>query len=117
MRFLLFSVSFTLIFSCASTHPPEKLPATERELRAFLEKRIPIGTGIEDGRELLLGWGFSVQSQVGARFEGLSAPSDFLYGDLEGRTGSLVARRVQVALVHSNGRILRVLATMGLTGP
>jgi hypothetical protein len=96
--------------------PEEKELAT---MKAKIEKNVPIGTSVADGRQRMERQGFLCEMVKNDQFVGLREPADFLYCDRKDGGGfpSFVVRRWQVALVVREGKVSSVLVTTGLIGP
>jgi hypothetical protein len=84
--------------------PPTQLPSSVDEAEMFLAERIPRGTPVDAAERELEKWGFGcIPGDVGA-FDTRAAAGTFVFCE---RLSKVDAH--QVALVHQQRKILRVL--------
>lgn len=77
----------------------------------------PIGMSVDQAQKFMEREGFRCSRQTNAEFAGLDGRFDYLYCDRSEREMPLVDRRWQVAIIHHEGKVVRVVANTGLVGP
>lgn len=100
---------------------PESLPLlglknSAESMEDEIRKYIPVGTDIGIAQRIMEENKFScipVKKGVFLKYKNLA----YVYCDLERRSGFIVSKRWQVALTEKNGKLEKVIAGFGLTGP
>ena len=104
------------LVACRRARDSFALARTPADLRAAVLAAVPIGLTADSGRRLLERQGFACELASNATFGG-NERLDYVHCDRSTQADVSVARRSQVALVLTGGRISDVRAATGLIGP
>lgn len=88
-------------------------PPSADEVARQLRADIPAGTSVEDAARQLRRHGFEVSWETDATWAGRDERMDYLYGNRQKAVSFFSEMRWQVAVVHRDGRVMKVLVTAG----
>ncbi|SRR6266487_5800631 len=99
---------------------PRRTADTPAAMKAALQQLIPAGTPRDQARRTMEKAGYRVTDKTNASFseEGVVHRGiNYLYCDCTERSGLIIERRWQAALVYAGDSVSEILVSMGLTGP